>query len=206
MSMSEFRSIGFAPLTCALLGGVLTLGTVVGQHKSAPDEPATNPMAGMDHSKMAGMVHAAAPGMDPNMPGMTHEATSGMDPDMPGMTSSGPASAAADAPAMAAPARPAPARDMSAPGMAAAMPGGFHSSCASRSTCTVLFARDASGVASVLGVHARLQKFTPTVVHVLVDDKPLLLRPGKTVHAHGLSIRLMKVDAKEASVRFRKAG
>lgn len=181
--MTEFRSIGFAPMTCAILGGVLTLGTVVGQHGSAPQADATaGPMAGMDHSAMAGMNHS--------MPGMDHSA-------MPGMDAAAPAAAAPGAAPMA-------AMDMSAPGMAASMPGGFHSSCAS-ATCTVVFARGATGVASVLGVHARLHKLTPSAVALQVDGKPVVLRPVRQVRSHGLTITLVSADTKQASVKFRKA-
>jgi len=185
--MSEFRSIGFAPLTCAVLGGVLTLGTVVGQHGSAPADAGAGPMAGMDHSAMAGMDHS-------KMAGMTHVATPGMDPAMPGMDHPAPGTGAT-----------APAMNMSAPGMAAAMPGGFHATCTGRSVCTVLFSRGATGTASVLGARARLQKLTPSAVRVLVNDKPVVLRPGKPARAHGLSISLVTADSKEASLRFRKA-
>ena len=185
--MTEFRSIGFAPMTCAVLGGVLTLGTVVGQHGSAPQGDASaSPMAGMDHSAMAGMNHS--------MPGMDHSA-------MPGMGSAPPA---ATAPGAAPGAAPTAAMDMSAPGMAASMPGGLHSSCAA-ATCTVVFARGATGTASVLGAHARLHRLTPSTVALQVDGKPIVLRPGREVRSHGLTIKLVRADTKEASVKFHKA-
>jgi hypothetical protein len=175
--MSSFRSIGFAPLGCAVLGGVLTLGTVVGQHGSAPQDPAASPMAGMDHSKMAGMAHSP-----------TDQAAMAA---MPGMAGS--------------PAASATTMDMAAPGMAASMPGGFHASCASAATCTVMFARNASGVASVLGVHTRLKTLTTSSVRLVVDGRPVVLHRGTSVRSHGLTLKLAHLDAKTVSITFRKA-
>jgi uncharacterized protein involved in copper resistance len=185
MDTSSFRSIGFAPLSCAILGGVLTLGTVVGQSGPAAEQvAASSPMAGMDHSAMGGMNHAM-PGMDHSAPGMDSS-------PMPGMG----APPAADAPM--------DDMDMSAPGMAASMPGGFHADCATRTTCTVRFAKGATGTAAVLGVKARLHSLTSSTARLLIDGSPLVVHRGKAVRHHRLTVSASRGGPTETTITFRK--
>lgn len=206
MMGSSFRSIGFAPLSCAILGAVLTLGTVVGQEDSAPaDSAAAGPMAGMDHSGMGGMDHSAMSGMDHSqMDGMDHSSpTQGK----PATTSTGAESEhgmSTDMPGSAATAGGHAEMDMSQPGMAATMPQGFHASCATKATCTVVFAQGASGVASLLGVKARLQKLTGSSARVLVGKKPLVLRAGKAVNYRGLTWKVVRMDTAEVSIKVQR--
>lgn len=188
MTGSSFRSIGFAPLSCAILGAVLTLGTVVGQQGSTPaGSAAAGPMAGMDHSGMGGMDHSSMSGVDHSqMGGTDHSPT-------PQRNST------------AAPTGGHTEMDMSQPGMAATMPQGFHATCASEATCTVVFAQGASGLASLLGVKARLQKLTRSSVRVLVGKKPLVLRAGKAVKYRDLTWKVVRMDAAEVSIKVQRA-
>lgn len=201
---SSFRSIGFAPLSCAILGGVLTLGTVVGQHDSAPaDSASSGPMAGMDHSAMGGMDHSSMAGMDHSqMEGMDHSSTPASNSAVPGpASSSGMKSETGGSPAAT---EQHVEMDMSQPGMATTMPHGFHASCATKATCTVVFARDASGVASLLGVKARLQKLTASSARVLVGNKSIALRPGKVVKHRGLTWKVVRIDATEVAIKVHR--
>ncbi len=104
----------------------------------------------------------------------------------------------------AAPGRPA-AMDMSKPGMAAQMKGGFHSLCTTTRACMVVFDKDASGTASVLGVKTTLTGLTATKASLRVSGRAVVLHKGKAVEVRGLTLKIIRIDAAEVAIRVTKA-
>jgi len=178
---TSLRDIRVAPASCALLGFVLVLGTIFGQVGSAaPDTTSvSSPMAGM---KMPGMpMGAGAAGAD------------AAGSDMAGMDMSG-GVASKTAP-----------MDMTQPGMAARMPGGFHSICTTPRSCLVVFDKQASGAASVLGLKTSLTRLTATTAHLQIDGHAVVLKGKKAVRIHGLSLQIVRIDATEVAIRVIKS-
>lgn len=193
----RYGSFGMAPLLCAIGGGVLALGTMLGQeNQRAADD--VSPMAGMDHSSMAGMDHSSMPGMDhSSMAGMDHSSMAGTEhgthmpmgdstPDMRGHQ----------------PAVETPGMDMTQPGMAAAMPGGVHAECQSVRICTAIFAQGAIGTADVAGSRIRLLGLAHGVARLDVDGQRVSLRSGKPARLGALTLKPIRISVDEVAVQI----
>jgi hypothetical protein len=183
MTTDQFnlRSFSLLPLAAALAGGALTLGLFIGQDREADASDAgSSPMAGMDHSGgggMAGMDHSGMAGMDHS--GMAGGDQGAVEPATTPM-------------------------DMSAPGMAAQMPGGVHAEC-QETACTVVFAKGATGAATVLGGKLLLEELTAKEARLLLDGKRLVLRAGKKVQLGAITFTITRIDAQEVSLAARTA-
>lgn len=192
--VGHLRSVRVAPASCALIGCVLVLGTVVGQHGPADDgaEAASSPMAGMN-----------MPGMKMSGAGASAQDVAGMDPNMPGMDMSGTAAGASagGAPAGSPNGAATAPMDMSQPGMAAMMPGGFHTLCTTAKSCLVVFDKDATGTASVLGTKTSLSRLTATTARLKVDGKTVVLKRRKIVRTHGLTLQITRIDSTEVAIQ-----
>ena len=168
------RQMSLVPLAGGCLGVVLVLGTAVGQGGHANNSVDFDPMGGMDMSGAG----------------------------MPGTAGAGDGSAPADSSGTAAGGASAMgAMDMSDPAMAASMPGGFHATCTA-SRCTVIFARTSTGTAHVLGTTARLARVQGTEVTVLIDGRPVRLRPGHALRVGRRRAELVDASSDEFTVTF----
>lgn len=185
---SSRSNVAVLPLAAGVLGAALTLGTLLGQsgHAAGYLDIAA---AGSGGSPMSGMN---MPGM--NMPGMKMPAGAPSQPgvnkpemNMPGM----------DIPASAMPAK----MDMNDPRMAAAMPGGLHTTCRA-DACTVIFADRATGIAKVLGTTAHLDGVKGKNVTLSVDGHKLTLSRHKPVTVGKVRVELIDGNGHEFTVRF----
>jgi hypothetical protein len=91
--------------------------------------------------------------------------------------------------------------DMADPKMAAAMPGGLHSTCQD-DACTVIFADGATGIAKVLGTTARLDGVRGKNVTMTVGGHKLTLRRNKPVNVGKIRVELTGENGHEFTVRF----
>lgn len=191
--VAALRSVRAAPASCALLGCVLVLGTVINQPGPAgADAPASpSPMSGMNMPGMHMSAGGASPAGDTQTMDMSGPSAAGM----PGMDMSG-AADPGEAPA---------AMDMSKPGMAAEMPGGFHSICTSAKSCLVVFDKHAGGTASLLGAKTSLVRLTSNAARLRVDGHSVVLRGKKSVRTGGLTMQIVRIDSTEVAIRVVKA-
>jgi hypothetical protein len=185
MNLRIKHNFGVMPFFAGITGVVIMLGTVIGQSGN------TN---SADDNSMSGMNMGPGSSSMSSMPGMSPSTNS------PAAPSTGGSMKMPDGSTMASSAMP---MNMADPKMAAAMPGGLHTSC-SGSTCTVLFADTATGTADVLGTTAKLDKASAKQLVLTVGKKKLTLRQGKPVTDGKLKIELMKVAGKTYTVTFTK--
>jgi hypothetical protein len=185
----------FAPLPFFAGVGVvgLLVGTVVGQSGHGDVGGNADPMAGMNMGAGGGSA------MSSSMPGMSmsSNATS-TSAAAPGATMTMPDGSKMPDGSMPRNAMP---MKMSDPDMAAAMPGGLHSSC-SGEVCTVIFAPRATGVAKILGTTAKLDQAQVKEVVLTVGKKRLTLHQGKPVTDGKLRVELTAATSQEYTVRF----
>jgi len=203
---NEFRSkVAVLPLGAGIAGVVVVLGTIVGQAGHAAGAADPNPMAGMNMSggSMSGtsMPQMAMPGDSKTAPTTTAAKTGDAAPaaGMAGMDMSDPKMAGMD---MTKPG--AAPMDMSDPKMAAAMPGGLHTTCKA-DACTVVFADTATGIAKVLGTTAHLEHAAGKTMTLTVGGHKLTLTRGKALTAGKVKVELMDVKGHAFTVRFSKA-
>jgi len=224
---SQLKHVSVLPLSAATAAVVILLGTAMGQ--AGHDEGnealiATNPMAGM---KMPGMDMAGKDaGMDMagkdagmNMAGKD----AGMDMagkdagmDMAGKDAgmdmagkdAGMDMAGKDAgmnmAGKNAGMKMSGAAMAMTPGMAAQMPGGVHTACEGTTSCRVIFAKGASGTASVLGFKTRLTALSAKSASLSVGGHRVVLHGQKAVRYHGLTLKITRMSAKEVWIRVVK--
>lgn len=178
----RLRSFSMAPLLCAIGGGVLALGTLVGQEERGRAPAEIAPMSGMDHSAHMGgsMDHSS---------------------HMPQPASGAPAEQSDVGQPRAEQPAETPTMDMSQPGMAATMPGGVHAQCATVRLCTAIFAQGAIGTASVAGSEIRLLGLAHGVARLDVDGRRVAVRSGKVVRVGQLTLKPIRMSVDEVAVQ-----
>ena len=222
-SLPTMKNVALLPMGATAAAVVILLGTMVGQAGHDEGNEAlvgTNPMAGMN---MPGMDHGGGAAAGPDMAGMDMSGKdagmdmtgkdAGMDMSqasgqstMPGMSpaehaamSDGTAPSTTKAGATKAGATKSAAPMSMRAGMAAQMPGGVHATCAAAS-CTVIFAKGASGSASLLGAKTRLIALSPTSTRLRVGGHEIVLRGRKAVRYDGLTFKITRISGKEVWV------
>jgi len=230
-AVSPFKHVSLLPMSAAAAAVVILLGTMMGQAGHDEGSAAlidSNPMAGMNMPGMDGggaAASAPAAGMDMSGKdaGMDMSGKSagmdmsgkdaGMDMtgksagmDMTGkdagmdMSAAGMNMSAKDHAAMA------KAPMAMKPGMAAQMAGGVHADCASATTCSVIFAKGASGSASLLGFKTRLAGLSAKSARLTVGGHEVVLQGRKAVRYHGLTFKVTRISAKEVWISVVKTG
>jgi len=91
------------------------------------------------------------------------------------------------------------------PGMAAQMPGGVHTACKGTASCSVVFAKGASGTASLLGFKTRLLALSAKSASLTVGGHRVVLHGQKAMRYHGLTLKITRINAKEVWIRVAKA-
>jgi hypothetical protein len=184
------RDLAVVPFFAGVAGFGLLFGTVVDQparHNS--DNDVYNPMAGMN------MGSGSGSGATTSMPGMNMGSNAA--------PAGGGTMTMSDGSTMAAAAMPEKSMDMSDPKMAAAMPGGLHTTCSGQE-CTVIFAPTSTGVANILGTTAKLDSATGKQIELTVGKKKLTLRQGKPVTDGKFRVELVASDSHQYTVKFTK--
>jgi len=218
MALSSLRSVSVLPLGSAVVGLGLLFGTMIGQ---AGHDEGNAALSAMDGMNMPGMDHGGGAAPGGAMPGMDMSGKdagmdmsgkdagmdmSGKDAGMDmsgkdaGMDMSG-KDAGMDMSGSAAAAKPMVMK----PGMAAGMPGGVHSTCTGSTSCSAIFAKGASGTASLLGQRTRLSALSANTAILTVGGHKVVLHRQKAVRYHGLTLKITRLTAGEVWIRVVKA-
>jgi hypothetical protein len=191
MSLPLLGDMAVTPFLAGIAGVGLMIGTVVGQ--SGYDKASTD-----DNNPMAGMNMGSGSSMS-SMPGMGAGSTTAAAPapDSAG-TMKMPDGSSMPAASMPMGSKP---MNMTDPNMAAAMPGGLHTTCSAQE-CTVVFAPTATGVAKVLDTTAKLDSAKAKQIVLTVGKRKLTLHQGKPVTDGKLRIELTGATSQEYTVEF----